>query len=194
MTTKKKTNKVTERISKNKKLFLEKYPEYGSVGETLSNIGVKSRQTFYDWLKADPKFKAVYENELIPNKRDKVSSVVFKIATAENNVVKCPVCEGSGKYGDSKCHGCKGLGWVYVHADNVQLTAAFGYLNATDHNDDPKAKDRLKFTQKHEVTGKDGGPIEVKNDAKGKLLSALNRIAASVGTSGDDCKPDRPGS
>jgi len=181
MTAKKKTNKVTERISKNKKLFLEKYPECGTVGATLSEIGVKSRQTFYDWLKSDPKFKATYESELIPNRRDKVASVVFRIATAEKNVVICPVCDKTGKVDGRQCHGCKGKGWVEVHADNTQLTAAFGYLNATDHNDDPKAKDRLKFTQKHEVTGKDGGPIEVKNDAKGKLLSALSRIAAAAG-------------
>ncbi len=182
MTVKKKTSKVSERISKNKKLFLEKYPECGTVGVTLSEIGIRSRQTFYDWLKNDAKFKAVYEEELIPNRRDKVASVVFRIATAEKNVVICPVCDKTGKVDGRACHGCHGKGWVEVRADSTQLTAAFGYLNATDHNDNPKAKDRLKFTERHEVTGKDGGPIEVKNDAKGKLLSALNRIAASSGT------------
>jgi len=28
---------------------------------------------------------------------------------------KCPVCGGSGKIEDNKCHGCNGLGWVEVH-------------------------------------------------------------------------------
>jgi len=31
--------------------------------------------------------------------------------------VICPVCEGSGKYKDKKCHGCDGKGWVSVMVD-----------------------------------------------------------------------------
>ena len=27
---------------------------------------------------------------------------------------KCPVCEGSGKYEDVKCHGCEGKGWILI--------------------------------------------------------------------------------
>ena len=34
------------------------------------------------------------------------------------NAQKCPVCEGSGlvasPFGDKKCHGCNGKGWVEV--------------------------------------------------------------------------------
>ena len=29
--------------------------------------------------------------------------------------VRCPVCNGSGKYEDKPCHGCNGKGWVEVH-------------------------------------------------------------------------------
>ena len=28
--------------------------------------------------------------------------------------VKCPVCNGSGKYEKKTCHGCNGKGWVEV--------------------------------------------------------------------------------
>ena len=28
--------------------------------------------------------------------------------------VRCPVCEGSGKYKKKKCHGCAGSGWVTI--------------------------------------------------------------------------------
>ena len=31
--------------------------------------------------------------------------------------VKCPVCEGSGKYEKKECHGCAGKGWVTVGMD-----------------------------------------------------------------------------
>lgn len=29
----------------------------------------------------------------------------------------CPVCQGSGKYKEEKCHGCDGRGWVKVGTD-----------------------------------------------------------------------------
>lgn len=31
--------------------------------------------------------------------------------------VKCPVCDGSGKYKEKECHGCDGKGWVEVKED-----------------------------------------------------------------------------
>ena len=31
--------------------------------------------------------------------------------------VKCPVCDGSGKYKKKECHGCAGKGWVSVGID-----------------------------------------------------------------------------
>ncbi len=31
--------------------------------------------------------------------------------------VLCPVCKGSGKYKDERCHGCYGRGWVQVAED-----------------------------------------------------------------------------
>ncbi len=44
-----------------KRLFLEKYPKYGTIEATLRAIGLKSRTSFYGWLKADPKFKDDFE-------------------------------------------------------------------------------------------------------------------------------------
>lgn len=31
--------------------------------------------------------------------------------------VRCPVCNGSGKYNGETCHGCGGKGWVEVHGN-----------------------------------------------------------------------------
>jgi hypothetical protein len=35
--------------------------------------------------------------------------------------VKCPVCEGSGKYEKKQCHGCDGKGWITI-VDNYCFT------------------------------------------------------------------------
>jgi hypothetical protein len=185
--------KNTESINRNKKLFLEKYPEHGTVGATMKAIGLKRRETFYDWCKDDPQFKKIYQTELLPNRRDVVVSTVFKMATAQRNVAVCPVCEGTGKYdGNKNCHGCRGRGWVEVHADSTQLTAAFGFLKATAHID--KGFDRLVFAEKYQVTGEGGGPLEVDIDVKGKLISLLNRLAARGGEAKSDTKPEPEGS
>jgi hypothetical protein len=147
----------------NKKLFIQKYPEYGSIGETLRAIGLKERKTFYKWLATDANFNAIYYHELLPNRRDTVQSVVYRMATANKSVAICPVCEGSGKYeGTKNCHGCHGKGWVEVHADTAQLTAAFGFLKASDHAADDN--DKLVFIERNQVqlTGEGGGPVLIK--------------------------------
>ncbi len=143
----------------NKKAFIKAYPEYGSIGEALKAVGVKSRKTFYNWMSSDPAFKATYETQLLPNRRDQVQSVVYRMATAHQSVALCPVCKGTGKYSDKNCHGCRGKGWVEVHADGAQLTAAFGMLKASDRAADEH--DKLTFVDKNqlEVTGKDGTPL-----------------------------------
>lgn len=128
----KKSNKQTkESATENKKLFIKNYPEYGTIGSTLKAIGIKSRTTFYNWLN-DKKFNDIYENELKPNRRDDVVSVVYRVA--------------SGK----------------MKIDSTQLTAAFGFLKATDHISEDITKDRLVFCEKNQVEfmGRDGKPIE----------------------------------
>lgn len=121
-------------MSQNKKLFLEKYPEYGTIGATIKAIGLKRRTTFYTWCEKDPAFKAHYESELLPNRRDEVASIVYRAATGREKI-----------------------------ATATQLTAAFGFLKATDHNDDASAKDRLVFCEKNqvEIAGAGGKPIEL---------------------------------
>lgn len=158
----KKINKQTEAsASENKKQFIRLYPEYGSVGSTLKAIGIKSRNTFYSWLNNDERFKNIYEKELLPNRRDEMVSTVYQTGLGKNRVALCPICDGSGKYKDGKCHGCKGCGWIYIPSDGTQLTAAFGFLKATDHIEDPDTKDRLVFIEKNQVelTGKGGAPL-----------------------------------
>lgn len=147
-----------ENICANKKKFIELYPQYGTIGATLKTIGVKSRVTFYNWCNADSEFKAIYEQELLPNRRDTLASQVYQTAISKQHVAICPVCEGRGKYDDKQCHGCKGKGWVEVHGDTVQLTACFGFLKATDHCQDEH--DRLVFTEKNQV--EQSGEIVIK--------------------------------
>jgi phage terminase small subunit len=47
---------------------------------------------------------------------------------------------------------------------------------------------------RHEITGKDGGPIEASVDAKSKLISLLDRIASQGGEAEGDTKSEAPGS
>lgn len=90
-------------MCRSKRLFLEKYPEYGSIGATLKAIGIKQRRTFYFWCEADPHFEEIYRTELLPNRRDELVSRMYRIATGQ------------------------------VKATAGQLTALFGFLKATDH-------------------------------------------------------------
>lgn len=69
---------VAERKSK----FRELYPQYGSIGQTLKAMKIRSRQSFYKWCKGDPAFKKYYEDELKPNRIDELVTIAFVIATA----------------------------------------------------------------------------------------------------------------
>lgn len=48
-------------ITADKASFLYMYPTHGTIEATLRAIGLKSRTTFYDWLKTDVAFKASFE-------------------------------------------------------------------------------------------------------------------------------------
>jgi hypothetical protein len=71
-----------------KKRFIELYPEYGTVGSTLKQIGIKSRNTFYEWMKDDAEFKAIYESQLQPDRRDVVASVIFRASIGKEKLNK----------------------------------------------------------------------------------------------------------
>lgn len=178
-----KNNKNGNDLCRNKKLFLEKYPEYGSVGETLKAIGVKSRTTFYNWCKKDHKFEKVYLTELLPNRRDECVSLMYRYAT--------------GRLGkETKTYtNRKGETWseeVPVSLPDTQVRALFGMLKATDHSD--TGEDRLIFIEKHQLVGANGGPIEVEHDVKPKLLGMLNRLITGAGKAETDTESEREGS
>jgi hypothetical protein len=163
-------NKEHQITSQNKKEFIRRYPEYGSVGATLKAIGVKSRKTFYNWCDSDPKFKAVYEEELLPNRRDDCVSLLYQAAMGKLGThIRTWTEKRTGNAYEEE---------VENELAETQRSAIFGFLKATDHNDDPKSPDRLIFAEKHQITGEGGGPIKVEINAKDKLLSILNSIAA----------------
>lgn len=43
--------------------------------------------------------------------RNKFKVPIF-VSSYHRHPSPCPVCHGSGKYNDEKCHGCHGRGWV----------------------------------------------------------------------------------
>lgn len=126
-------------IARNKESFVREYPACGTIGETLSLIGIKSRTTFYNWLKEDAEFKAKYEKELQPNRRDAVATIIYKIAMG-----KMP------------------------NATSQQLTAAFGFLKATEGGKD-KQVDDLTFTErvKSDVNNSGETILIIKEDGNG---------------------------
>ena len=50
-----------QEIADRKAQFLDLFPRYGTIGDTLRRIGLKSRNSFYEWLKADIQFAAEFE-------------------------------------------------------------------------------------------------------------------------------------
>ncbi len=57
-----------------------------------------------------------------------------------------------------------------------------------------KALNPKKYCEKYQVGGENGKPIQVEIDAKGKLLSALNRFATRAGESTGDKQAQPEGS
>ena len=49
-----------QEIADRKAQFLDLFPRYGTIGDTLRRIGLKSRSSFYEWLKADAQFAAEF--------------------------------------------------------------------------------------------------------------------------------------
>lgn len=140
-------------INRNKKAFLEKYPEFGAVGPTLHAIGIKSRKTFYNWCENDPAFKTVYEDELLPNRRDEVISLVYQAATGRLGThIRTWTEKRTGREYSEE---------VPNELAATQLTAAFGFLKATDHIEKPDDAGRTVWCEKNqvEISGKDGAPL-----------------------------------
>ncbi len=113
---KKQSKQTQESASRGKQAFIKLYPDYGSVGSTLKAIGVKSRNTFYNWLK-DDRFRGIYENELLPNRRDEVVSLVYRVATGRLGTHVKTVTYKNGTETTEE---------VPNEIPQTQLTAAFG--------------------------------------------------------------------
>lgn len=145
-------------MSRNKKLFLEKYLEYGTVGATMKAIGLKRRETFYDWCRRDAHFKKLYETELLPNRRDEMAALMYRYA--------------SGKLGDQ-------------NLPDTRVRCMFGFLKATDHVDDPADLGRLVFCEKNqvEIAGAGGGAIkhDIEVTLNGDNLTQTLQFLADAG-------------
>ena len=55
------------------------------------------------------------------------------------------------------------------------------------------AKNLLGMSDKQEITGAEGEPIQVAIDAKGKLIGILNRFSSRAGEAEGDTKPESEG-
>lgn len=143
-------NKQAQAQCANKKReFIKVYPEHGTIGATLQAIGIKRRRTFYDWTANDAAFKACYEDELLPNRRDEVASMVYRTATGQLGKHIRTFTNKFGKLIEEE---------VANEIPSTQLTAAFGFLKATDHVD-KDGKDRLVFCEKNQIELNGGGEI-----------------------------------
>jgi hypothetical protein len=173
----KKPNKQTkESASKGKQAFIKLYPEHGTVGMTLKAMGIKSRNTFYNWLN-DPRFKEIYESELLPNRRDECIGLLYRTATGRLGTHIKTITYKNGTETTEE---------VPNELPATQLTALFGMLKATDHIETSDAKDRLVFCEKNQVelTGKDGRPLmgtTPEDYTDDELTAIINARASSNG-------------
>jgi hypothetical protein len=66
-------------VSADKKLFIEYYRQLGAVGVAAKSVKV-SRRTIYNWMEADAEFRAIYEEELKPDRIDELVHVLYMAA------------------------------------------------------------------------------------------------------------------
>jgi hypothetical protein len=65
--------------SDGKTRFIKCYRQYGSLGQAAKHSKL-SRMTIYQWMEKDPEFKALYEDELRPDRIDELVSMIFRAA------------------------------------------------------------------------------------------------------------------
>ena len=78
------------RVRGEKKLFIDYYRQLGSVGQA-AKLSKVSRSTVYLWMDSDPEFKAMYEEELKPNRTDEILSSLYQVALGEKNYTQAQV-------------------------------------------------------------------------------------------------------
>ena len=71
-----------ERTAEKKAEFLEEYPNFlGIISATCQKVGIKSRQSFYDWIKDDKKFEEAVEVLSIQQRGDVEDRLIKAIAS-----------------------------------------------------------------------------------------------------------------
>jgi len=119
-----------EQISSDQERFKQLYLEFGTIGATLKEMGYSSRTTFYDWCESNPAFKAWYEKEGQPFRRDIVASVIYRAA----------------------------LGKIQIN--NTRFISAIAFLKATEVRKEKIPDDLVFTEKNQfELTGKGGGPV-----------------------------------
>lgn len=148
------------RVLKAKARFLKEFAQNGNVSVSCRAAKV-GRRTIYDWLEVDPTFKGLYE-EAHDEALDALEEEARRRAV---DGVNEPVYQGGEK-----------VGTVRKFSDALLILLLKGKRPDT-------------FRERHEVTGKNGGPLHTQTDvilkAKSTLLEKLTRLSGRAqGTSG----------
>ncbi len=153
-------NNLRQDLQFKKARFLTYFLELCIIGEAAKQAGV-SRQTIYNWQKEDEQFKADFE--------DARQSIIEKL---EKEAFR-RACTGVSK---PVFQGGELVGHIQEYSDTLLIFLLKG--NAPQ-----------KYREHMEITGKDGEPFAVAFEAKGKLLSLINRLVSSTGADEGDKQP-----
>ena len=136
----------TIRAPEKRAKFLQELAETCNVGESCSRVGI-GRQTAYDWRDADPSFKADWDAAL------ERGAIVLEDEAKRRAVqgVEEPVF-----------HRGEICGKVRKYSDTLLIFLMKGAM-----------PDKYKERQATEVTGKDGGPIQMSHEDDDKRIAEL---------------------
>lgn len=141
------------RVLKAKARFLKVFAQNGNVSGSCRSAKV-GRRTVYDWLAADATFKRLYDEA----HDDALDALEEEARRRAVDGVLEPVYQGGEK-----------VGTIRKYSDAL-LTLLL------------KGKRPDTFRERHEVTGKNGGPLHTQTDlilkAKSTLTDKLKRLAA----------------
>ena len=153
------TERVQNRQKMKKKRFLEKYIDIGDITLTAKVTGI-DRSTHYKWLEDDPEYQLSF------TEADKQAADILETEAYRRAVkgVNKPIY-----YKGKRC------GYVREYSDTLLIVLL-------------KARRPEKYRERHEITGKDGAPLNnnlniiVKdNETKELLARAVERTGKSDG-------------
>jgi hypothetical protein len=142
-----------------KRAFLEHFREHGNITAACRAVGITRRGTVYDWQEKSDDFAAAFREAEIEAtetleaeaRRRAVGGVVNETPVIRNGEVIYTITET--KYSD---------------------TLLIFLLKA-------RAPTKYRDNSHVELTGKDGGPLEVADDPRERLARRLDDLAARVG-------------